>query len=552
MTEQEKPPDPNRHGATPLGGRIKDPRRVAIARQWSGYVAMIRTCPACGTENVERNLFCSQCGGSLTNIQPQPADSDAAGRDLLRYRLASEQRVARRTRIQSPQGGTGLVLLGAILLAVGSWISADIIWQASIWVIGMSLAITGLWKMRTDSNALRNWGIILSVGVVGLLALFVNNSVAESDPAMPVPTAFATDQVDVTIAATPGASFSGAVPVYRGDNGHTGLQPGPPITESPELAWRFDTGGQVYSSPIIANSRLFVASKSGLLFALDAATGAELWQFQLSDYVVRSTPTVVDSTLYIGAGFNLFAIDATTGQERWRFPMRYAGQSSPVVVGNGILLTSQEGWVYHIDRTTGEMLWRLSTEGLPFGSIAANDTIAIVGSDTGIILCITIESGRPCWRKDIADGIFAAPVIINDAAILVTRSGATHAISLSDGRTLWTANVGGMESVATDGTTSYVSGSDGAISSVSMVDGQTGWVYPTGRTNAAAPVLSGNLVIAGTGRNLVALDAASGTQIWNYLAGGDIGTSPAVIGGYLFFGSEDGFVYALKAPTDGP
>ncbi|MEJ7838370.1 MAG: PQQ-binding-like beta-propeller repeat protein [Thermomicrobiales bacterium] len=551
MTDQT--PDPNRHGATPLGGRVKDPRRVAIARQWSGYVAMIRTCPVCSTENVERNLFCSQCGGPLATIQPQPADSDAAGRDLLRYRLASEQRVARRTRIQYPQGGTGLVLLGVIFLAVGSWISADIAWQAAIWVIGMSLAIAGLWKMRTDSMALRNWGIILSVGVVGLLALFVNNSVAESDPTSPVPTAVATDQIDIAVtAATPGDSFSGAVPVYRGDNGHTGVQPGPTITESPELAWRFDTGGQIYSSPIVADSRLFVASKSGILFALDAATGAELWQFQLSDYVVRSTPAVVDSTLYIGAGFNLFAIDAATGQERWRFPMRYAGQSSPVVVGNGVLLTSQEGWVYNVDRTTGEMLWRLSTEGLPFGSIAANETIAIVATETGIIHCITIETGRPCWRKDIADGVFATPVITKDAAILVTRSGVTYSMSLSDGSTRWTASVGGMESVATNGTTSYVSGSDGAISSISMIDGQTGWVYPTGRTNAAAPVLSGNLVIAGSGRNLVALDAASGTQIWNYLAGGEIGTSPAVIGGYLFFGSEDGFVYALKAPTDEP
>lgn len=545
MTERDQ--DPNRHGATPLGGRVKDPRRVAIARRWSGYVAMVRTCPKCGTENVERNLFCSLCGDSLVSVPLEPADSDAAGRDLLRYRLATETRVASRSRVQSPQGGTGMVLLGAILLGIGSWISADIIWQTSIWAIGMGLAIAGLWKLRTDSSALRNWGVLLTVGVVGLLALFVNNSLAVSNPIDPEPTTIPTNLAIVTPIATPGTGFSGAVPVYRGDNGHTGLQPGPAVTETPELAWRFDTGGEVYSSPVIVDARLFVASKSGILFALDAETGTELWQFQLSDYVVRSTPTVRDGMLFIGAGFNLFAIDATTGQEKWRFPMRYAGQSSPIVVGDGVLLTSQEGWVYHVDRSTGQMLWRLNTEGLPFGSIAANDSVAIYATDTGIVQCVTIATGRPCWRKDIAAGIFAAPTMSNDAVILVSRSGVTYSLSLTDGATLWTASIGGMEPVAVDATTSYVASTDGAISAISLSDGVTGWVYATGRTDAAAPVISGNLIVAGTGRNLVALDATTGQQVWNYLAGGDIGTSPAVIGGFVFFGSADGFVYALRA-----
>ena len=544
MTDRDS--DPNRHGSTPLGGRQKDPRRVAIARQWSGYVAMVRTCPKCGTENVERHLFCSICGEALASIQPQPADSDAAGRDLLRYRLATEQRTAQRNRVQSPQGGTGLIMLGTLLLAIGSWISADFLWQSATWVIGMCLAIFGLWKLRTDVIALRNWGVILSVCVVGLLALFVNNSLAESkDPVSPhTPTESVTPAVES--GATPSTGFEGSVPVYRGDTEHTGVQPGPSLSGAPILAWRFDTGGQVYSSPIIDGGRLFVASKSGILFALDATTGTELWRFQLSDYVVRSTPTISEGTIFIGAGFNLFAVDATTGAEKWRFPMRYAGQSSPVVVGESVLVTSQEGWVYRIDRSTGEMIWRLSTEGLPFGSIAANDKIAVVGTDNGIVQCITIESGRPCWRADIKDAVFASPTLSETAAIVVSRSGVTHALNLVDGKVIWTANTGGMEPAAVEGASSYIAGSDGAVTAVNSADGIASWVFPTGRTNASDPVICGDLVIVGTGRNLVALNRADGSQAWNYLAGGDIETSPVVIGGYVFFGSADGFLYAIK------
>jgi outer membrane protein assembly factor BamB len=103
-----------------------------------------------------------------------------------------------------------------------------------------------------------------------------------------------------------------------------------------------------------------------------------------------------------------------------------------------------------------------------------------------------------------------------------------------------------MEPVAIDTSAAYISGSDGAVTAVSLTDGSTLWVYPTGRTVSGPPVLSGNLVIAGTGRNLVALNRETGEPVWNYLALGNIGTSPAVIGGYVFFGAADGFVYAIS------
>jgi outer membrane protein assembly factor BamB len=102
-----------------------------------------------------------------------------------------------------------------------------------------------------------------------------------------------------------------------------------------------------------------------------------------------------------------------------------------------------------------------------------------------------------------------------------------------------------MQPAAIEPDTGYVAGSDGAVSSINAADGAFGWVFPTGRTVASAPVISGDLVIVGTGRNLVALNKTNGQQVWNYLAGGNVESSPAVIGGYVFFGSDDGFVYAV-------
>lgn len=46
---------------------------------------------------------------------------------------------------------------------------------------------------------------------------------------------------------------------------------------------------------------------------------------------------------------------------------------------------------------------------------------------------------------------------------------------------------------------------------------------------------------------LCALDADSGRRLWDYVADGRIDSPPTVLGGLVFFGSDDGFVYCLRA-----
>lgn len=47
-----------------------------------------------------------------------------------------------------------------------------------------------------------------------------------------------------------------------------------------QVAWEFHTGdsGQMQCNPIIIDGRLYAATAKGIPFALDAATGKELWR----------------------------------------------------------------------------------------------------------------------------------------------------------------------------------------------------------------------------------------------------------------------------------
>lgn len=71
------------------------------------------------------------------------------------------------------------------------------------------------------------------------------------------------------------------------------------ITTSGEV-WRVDGIPAGYSSPAIANGRLYVPTNGGKLHAMDAKSGKELWTFDLGT-VMKSSPVVTaDGVIFVG------------------------------------------------------------------------------------------------------------------------------------------------------------------------------------------------------------------------------------------------------------
>jgi nitrous oxidase accessory protein NosD len=66
----------------------------------------------------------------------------------------------------------------------------------------------------------------------------------------------------------------------------------------------------------------------------------------------------------------------------------------------------------------------------------------------------------------------------------------------------------------------------------------------------SSPAVVGGVVFVGSDDHKVyALNASNGAFIWNHLTGGSVFSSPAVAGGVVYVGSEDDKVYALNAAT---
>jgi eukaryotic-like serine/threonine-protein kinase len=79
------------------------------------------------------------------------------------------------------------------------------------------------------------------------------------------------------------------------------------------------------------------------------------------------------------------------------------------------------------------------------------------------------------------------------------------------------------------------------------------WKFPTGDRIVSSPVFQdGVIYFGGDDGNIYAVDAADGRELWKRKTGGPVPASPAIVGDMLYVGSYDGKFYALDRRTGVP
>ncbi len=91
--------------------------------------------------------------------------------------------------------------------------------------------------------------------------------------------------------------------------------------------WNYTLSNRVGSSPAVANGTVFFGCYDDYVYALDGASGNQLWNYTLGS-VVEGSPAVCGGAIYITSHSNLYALNASTGAHLWNF----SGFSDPVVV----------------------------------------------------------------------------------------------------------------------------------------------------------------------------------------------------------------------------
>ncbi|MGD0986377.1 MAG: PQQ-binding-like beta-propeller repeat protein [Candidatus Sulfotelmatobacter sp.] len=247
-----------------------------------------------------------------------------------------------------------------------------------------------------------------------------------------------------------------------------------------------------------------------------------------------------------GQSNNLVALNASTGAQLWNANTGGNPGDRPVATGNGLVFTqcslpnNAGGAICAYKQSTGKMAWHWASpcNCLPPSSVSA--------------------------PLVYADGV----VYFGYSSGGTTSTTGLYAVEASTGKLLWTSlsefnNGWGVSGAAISGSNVYLEANNygtGAIYSLASPTGDQNWTTPVslGNSNSAVSVAGGVVytsgVWTGTNATLYAMNATTGALLWSYVYAtenwcGSEGfpSPPAIAKGVVYFQGVDGNLYALKA-----
>jgi outer membrane protein assembly factor BamB len=372
--------------------------------------------------------------------------------------------------------------------------------------------------------------------------------------------AFAAAGLPAAPKRTPTPVAQAAWPTFKGDNARTG-RAASRLSMPIQVKWRVHLRKSLYSSPVVADGRVYVGSSSKRVYCLELESGKILWEKEIPARIWGSTPTVDQGRVFVGAVDGcIYSLDAVSGEIVSTYCAKnpdFLGNadvlSSPLIEGGRLVFGSDNDDIYGWDLNGQMPLWRFTTgDILHDNSASALSGTAYMASRDGHAYALDLTTGALRWKSaQIAKPYNTTPSLDGERAYLSGSDGDLHVLSLLDGHELWSFHTGRimMSSPSFDGKGKLVFGSgDKCVYALNASDGSQVWKFKTGDGVLSSPLITGNLVWIGSyDEKVYVLDLATGQEVWSVDLDGGVFTSPACVGNLVLAAGREGELACFEA-----
>lgn len=401
-------------------------------------------------------------------------------------------------------------------------------------------------------------------------------------------------KLGIALALTIGGSVAAADwPQWRGPQG-TGVttETDLPVrwSATENVAWKAPLSGLGVSTPIVSGDRVFVTSQAGtgvrrtgnhprLVQDEDAAAAGER---ALGAAGSAPSGAASDRTFFIVEAFH-----RADGRRLWEYRLEAEGPlqgvhdkhnlatPSPVTDGQLVFAWFGTGQIVALDMT-GRPVWQrhLGKEIAPFEINWGHGSSPTLYRDSLILLCdhtqaayllaVDKRTGKDRWKADRGQNrsSYSTPLVVETAGaseLIVNSSERVDAYDPRTGALLW--HVGDSNRfpipspVFHDGIV-YMSRGYRSSPYLAVRPGGRGdvtashlaWQVPSGAPYVSSLIYDGGRIyMANDVGVLTAVDAQSGTRIWQERVGGVFSASPVAGDGKIYFVSETGETLVLRS-----
>ena len=369
--------------------------------------------------------------------------------------------------------------------------------------------------------------------------------------------------------------------LFSGEEDVVTMSPLPTVENQfePSTAWSTSVGdgiGDFYSNlhPASADGVVYAADRKGIVKAVNADDGKEVWSINLAEKSgwLSRTPallsggvTVAGGHVYIGSEkAQVYALNASDGSIAWQTRVAGEALSRPVVSDGMVLVHTANGQLQALNEADGAVKWTVNLD-MPALSLRGESApatafgAAIVGGDNGRVSAVLMQQGQMIWQQRISQAtgpteidrlsdVDTTPVIVNGVVYALAYNGNLTAMDLRSGQVMWKRELGSVNDFVVDGNRIYLADQNDRLLALSTEGGVTLWTQSDllHRLLTAPALYNGSLVVGDSEGYMHWIDPSNGRFVaQEKVDGSGFLTEPVVADGKLLIQAKDGTLYAI-------
>lgn len=218
---------------------------------------------------------------------------------------------------------------------------------------------------------------------------------------------------------------------------------------SGKIQWSFQTKAENLSAPLLDEGVVYFLAGNNVFYALDAATGRQIWLYSRQDtsqFSIRggSQAAFKNGTLYVGfSDGSLIALNAKSGAVIWEVQLNHNKRfrdidATPIVNENQIYVAGYDDKLYCVSADKGEILWRIDGGGYS-GVTLVGDKLFYPTSN-GEVWALKKSTGDKIWSHKLKEGIATQVKTYKGSIVFGESQGKLKFLDPNSGKEL-----GGME-----------------------------------------------------------------------------------------------------------